>query len=224
MVGVLQGDGDQGAGLQVHRMLSFVGQVRPTIFHLRDLHVGIPRIFPIFVRGFLLALAVQARQVLARRRRDPQGLRETGQELLIARPGVAAHDATHGRVRLEHGAVNRDRLALETNRMSRPTEQPRCGLLFVIGLEYSQRKGTGWCSKLDSNSRSRVYAKMAHDIADAVSWTPRPPNPTVCVTIMREERPDHARVICPERFTRSWDRKIGYLERLSFLCQRFYLD
>ena len=49
LVGVLQGDSDQGAGLQVHRVLSFVGQVRPAIFHLRDLRVGIPRIFPVFV-------------------------------------------------------------------------------------------------------------------------------------------------------------------------------
>jgi hypothetical protein len=56
-------------------MLGFVGQVRPTIFHLRDLRIGIPRMFPVLVRGFLLALAVQARQVLTRRRRDSRRLR-----------------------------------------------------------------------------------------------------------------------------------------------------
>jgi hypothetical protein len=116
LVGVLQGDSHQGAGLQVHRVLGFVGQVRPAIFHLRDLRVGIPWIFPIFVRGFLLALAVQARQLRARGRRDSRRLRETGQELLVVLPGVAAHDAAHGRVRLEHGRVNRDGLALEQAR------------------------------------------------------------------------------------------------------------
>jgi hypothetical protein len=45
LVGVLQGDGDQGPGLQVDRVLSFVGQERPAIFHLRDLRVGIPGYF-----------------------------------------------------------------------------------------------------------------------------------------------------------------------------------
>jgi hypothetical protein len=49
LVGVLQGDGNQGAGLQVHRMLGLVGQVRPAIFHLCDLRIGIPRMFPVFV-------------------------------------------------------------------------------------------------------------------------------------------------------------------------------
>jgi hypothetical protein len=34
LVGVLQGDGDQGPGLQVDRVLSFVGQVRPAILSL----------------------------------------------------------------------------------------------------------------------------------------------------------------------------------------------
>src|SRR3984893_15162277 len=55
LVGALQGDGDHRAGFQVHRMLGFVGQVSPAIFHLRDLRVGIPRMFPVFVRCFLLA-------------------------------------------------------------------------------------------------------------------------------------------------------------------------
>ena len=122
-------------------MLSFVGQVRPAIFHLRDLRVGIPRIFPIFVRGFLLALAVQARQLRARGRRDPRRLRETGQELLIALPGVAAHDATHGRVRLEHGGVNRDRLALEQARRHQPLLHPREDGAVTLEVDDAPRPG-----------------------------------------------------------------------------------
>ena len=66
-------------------MLGFVGQVRPAIFHLRDLRIGIPRMFPVLVRGFLLALAVQARQVLARGSLDPRRLRQTGQETICSR-------------------------------------------------------------------------------------------------------------------------------------------
>ena len=141
LVGILQGDGDQGAGLQIHRMLSFVGQVRPAIFHLRDLRVGIPRIFPIFVRGFLLALAVQARQVLARGSRDPRRLREPGQELLIALPGVAPHDAAHGRVRLEHGGINRDRLALEQARRHQPLLHPGEDRAVTLEVDDAPRPG-----------------------------------------------------------------------------------
>src|SRR6202022_4037110 len=95
------------------------------IFHLRDLRIGIPWIFPILVRGFLLALAVQARQLFARRRRDPRRLREASQEFLIALPGVAAHNAAHCRVRFEHGGVNRAGFAPEQSRRHQPLLHPR---------------------------------------------------------------------------------------------------
>ena len=80
-VRALQGDGDQRAGLQIDGMLGFVGQMRPAVFHLRDLGIGIVRVRPVLVRRLLLALAVQPRQVVTRRRLDARGLREPRQEL-----------------------------------------------------------------------------------------------------------------------------------------------
>src|ERR1700685_104786 len=122
-------------------MLGFVGQVRSAIFHLRDLRVWIPRMLPVFVRGFLLALAVQARQVRARGSRDPRRLRETGQELLIALPGVAAHNAAHGRVRLERGAVNRDRLAPEQARRHQLLLHPGEDSAVALEVDDAPRSG-----------------------------------------------------------------------------------
>ena len=55
-VGALQRDGDHGAGLQVDRMLGFVGQVRATIFHLGDLRVGVVGIRPVLFEVFLFRL------------------------------------------------------------------------------------------------------------------------------------------------------------------------
>jgi hypothetical protein len=86
-------------------MLGFVGEVGTPIFHLGDLRIGIPRMLPVLVGGLLLALAVQARQVLAGGSLDPRGLRETGQELLITLRSIAAHDAAHRRVGLQRGAA-----------------------------------------------------------------------------------------------------------------------
>jgi len=40
VIGVLHGDTNDRAGLEIDRMLGFVSQMRPPIFHLRDLHVG----------------------------------------------------------------------------------------------------------------------------------------------------------------------------------------
>jgi hypothetical protein len=105
-------------------MLGLVGQVRSAIFHLRDLRVGIPGILPILVRGFLLALAVAARQLRACGSRAPRRLGEARQEFLIALPGVAAHNAAHGRVRFEHGGVNRDGFAPEQARRHQPLRHP----------------------------------------------------------------------------------------------------
>jgi len=47
VIGVLHGHPDDRAGLEIDGMLGFVGQVRPPVFHLRDLRVGIMRMGPV---------------------------------------------------------------------------------------------------------------------------------------------------------------------------------
>src|ERR1700704_2506968 len=62
-------------------------------------------------------------------------------KLLIARPGVAAHDAPHGRVRLEHDAVNRDRLALEPARRHQPLLHPCEDGAVTLEVDDAPRPG-----------------------------------------------------------------------------------
>ncbi len=124
-VGPLQGDRDDRAGLHVDGMLGFVREMRPAVFHLRHLRVGIVRIHPILVGGLLLPLPIQPCQIVARRRRDPRRLRESRQERVVALPGVAPHDAPHRRVRLERRRVNRHRLSLEQSRLHEALLHPR---------------------------------------------------------------------------------------------------
>ena len=89
VVGVLHGDPDDRAGLQIDHMLGFVGQVGPPVLHLGDLRVGIVRIRPIVVRALLLPLPIEPRQIRARRRLDARGLRQLREEVLIALASVA---------------------------------------------------------------------------------------------------------------------------------------
>ena len=57
---------NNSAGVQIHRMLGLVGQMRAAILHLRDLRIRIMRVLPFIVRTLPCALAVQFRQLLAR--------------------------------------------------------------------------------------------------------------------------------------------------------------
>ena len=47
---------------------------------------------PVVVRALVLPLAIEARHVLARGRRDARGLRQPRQELLVTLSGVTPHD------------------------------------------------------------------------------------------------------------------------------------
>src|SRR3989442_1720807 len=49
------------------------------------------------VRGALLALAIQPRQIFAGRRRDARGFRQPAQKLLLTRPRVPPHNRAHPR-------------------------------------------------------------------------------------------------------------------------------
>jgi hypothetical protein len=60
-------------------MLGFVRKVGPPVFHLCVFGVGIERMRSIVVRSFLRPLAIDARQLLARRRLDAGCLGELRQ-------------------------------------------------------------------------------------------------------------------------------------------------
>src|SRR5271169_6692191 len=73
--------------------------------------------------------------------------------LTQALPGVAAHDAAHGRVRLERGAVNRDRLAPEQARRHQPLLHPR-GEDGAVALEVDDASRPG--------SRRMIWRWLVH--------------------------------------------------------------
>ena len=101
------------AGVEIDRVLRFVGQMRRPVLHPGDLRLGVGRALPIRVRQRLaLALAVEARQVLGARRVDPALFRHPRQHLAIALAVVAPHDRAQRGVGLHRRAVDADSLAL----------------------------------------------------------------------------------------------------------------
>ena len=111
LVGALDRHPDDGAGLQVDRMLGLVREVRAAVLHLRDARVGVVRMPPVGVAALLRAGPIQPRQIRPRRRCDARCRREPREKLLIGLARVASHDAPQGGVRRQGRGINADRLA-----------------------------------------------------------------------------------------------------------------
>jgi hypothetical protein len=121
----LHRDRHDRASVQVDRVLDFVRQMRPPVFHLGDFRVGIERMRPIVVRPFLRSLPVDARQVLACGGVDAGRLRKLRQKLLIRGAGVTPHDAAQRRVRFQCGCVNANRFPFDQAGVGEPLQNPR---------------------------------------------------------------------------------------------------
>src|SRR4026209_2862944 len=85
----------------------------PSVLHLGDARVRVMRMFPVLVRSFLLTFAISLRQIGSRWGLNAGLLSQLGQKLVIALPGVAAHDAAQGRVRFECGSIDRQRFPFD---------------------------------------------------------------------------------------------------------------
>lgn len=115
--------------------------MRPAILHLRDLRVRIMRMGPVVVRSLLRSLAINPRQVSARRRFDARSLCELRQEVLVAPTGVAPHNAPQRRIRFQRRRVNADRLALHQACICQALQPP--GEDRLVRLEINQATRTG---------------------------------------------------------------------------------
>ena len=176
-------------------MLSFVGHVRPAVFHLRDLRIGIPGMLPVFVRRLLLPLAIQPRQVLPRRRLDTRGLREPRQKLLIGFLRVPPHDAAHGGVGFQRGGVDRDGFALQESRLDQPLLDPREDRAMRLDSDQAARP---------RNRRvvgGRLVERQPHETTDG-EGIGRPPG-DAAFRVDPFEVPDHQQ---PEILTRRHTR------------------
>ena len=135
----LNRDCNQGARIQVDRMLGLVGQMRATVLHLRDLRVGIGRARPVLVRGLVATTAIQPRQRGPRRSPDPGLLRQPRQEFVVLLSRVAPHDATHGGIRLQRGRVDAYRLALQQMLPGENCLHPREDLAVRLHVDQPAR-------------------------------------------------------------------------------------
>ena len=111
------------------------------------------RVGPIVIGAFVLALAIDARQVLASRRLYARGLRQLGEKLLIALAAVAAHDTAQRRIGFKRGCVNANRL---------PVYQPRFGELLEVPGEKRQVR-----LEVDQPTRTRdrgVVGRRLHQL------------------------------------------------------------
>lgn len=118
--------------LRVDRVLLLVAQVRAAVLHLRDLRVRIVCVHQLRVRPLLPPFAVDARQILSRRRRAPGCLRQVPRKLLVAAEIFAPHDRARRRVRLQRRPVDADRLPLSTSSLLSSPEHPREDLLVRL--------------------------------------------------------------------------------------------
>ncbi len=139
LVGFLQGHRQHCAGLQIHGMLRFVCQMRPTIFHLGNPCVRIMRIDPIFVAGFVLPRTIEPRQVFPRRRFDPRFLGQPFQKFLVTLAIVSPHDRTHRRIGLQRGCVQPHSLALHQPLISQPFQDPEENLAVRLHIHQPSR-------------------------------------------------------------------------------------
>ena len=124
LVGALHRDRDDGARLQIDRVLRLVGEMRPAVLHLRDLGVRIVRMRPVVIRALLLAFPIDPRQVGARGCSNARRVDELRQKLLIALAAVSPNDAAQCRVGFQRRRVNADRLPLHQAGRAQALEQP----------------------------------------------------------------------------------------------------
>ena len=130
---------DDRSRLEVDGMLVLVREVGAAILHLHDLRLGIARVHPLLVRALLRPLAVESRQVLARRLLVPLGLRQVDEVLPVLPPVVAADDRTQRRVRLERRRVNADRLPVDQTCIRETLQHPREDRLVRLEIDQPPR-------------------------------------------------------------------------------------
>ena len=112
--------------LQIDPMLRLVGEMCPTVLHLRDLRVRVLWRHPLFIRRLpALPRTVKTRQLRPRRRRNARCLRQPTHERLVRFPRIPPLDAPHRRVRFQRCRIHADRLPLHQTRFRQPSQHPR---------------------------------------------------------------------------------------------------
>src|SRR5438874_7388782 len=113
--------------------------MRASIFHLRNPRILVRRALPFLIRRALLALAIQPRQIFAGRRRDPRGLRQPAQKLLVTRPRIPPHNRAHRCVGFQRRRINRDPLSLQQPAIGQHPQHPTEYFTMRIEVDQSSR-------------------------------------------------------------------------------------
>jgi hypothetical protein len=139
-VGGVDLGGDDGAGVEVDRVLGLVGEAGAAVLQLGDPGLGsLGEVQSAFDRPLAFALAVEPDQVLGRRRRDPARLGQPLEHLPVALAGVAPHDRAQGGVGLHGRGVDADPLALDQAVLGQPPQHP--GEDRLVRLQRQPRAG-----------------------------------------------------------------------------------
>src|SRR5947209_15316434 len=125
LVGGLQLGGNHRAGIEIHRMLRLVRQMRVAIFQLGDRGLWLSRALPVRVGQLLaFAIAVQPDQVLGGWRLDAALFGHARQHLAIAFAVIAPHDRAQRRVGFHRRGIHADPLALDQALLGQTLKHP----------------------------------------------------------------------------------------------------
>src|SRR5918993_4928106 len=89
--GRLYRDRQNSTGVEVDRMLGFMGQMRTPVLHLCDLCIRIMRVGPVVVGPLLRPFAIQLRQLFPSRGFNARFPRQTLEKLLVRFSAVPPH-------------------------------------------------------------------------------------------------------------------------------------
>ncbi len=157
------------AGVQIHRVLGLVGQMRRAVLHLGDLGLGVALRNPIRVGKLLaLALPLQTRQILGRGCLDAAFPGQALQHLPVAFAVGAPHDVPQRRVGLHGRGIDADALALDQPRLGdqhqNPVEDRRVDFMGQRVRLRDSQEWSGTRSRLPSrrNARSESESEQRH--------------------------------------------------------------
>ena len=173
-------------------MLRLVGQMRRSVLHLGDPGVRVGRTLPVGVRQPLaLALAVEARQVLGRRRLNPALLRHPRQHRAIALAAVAPHDRAQRGVGLHCRAVDADPLALHKAALGHELQHPaEHRLVRLVRQTRARARQPGMVGNL-------LPVRQPQEIAERERIRATPGKAALAVDPL--EGPDHVHAEIPPR-------------------------
>jgi hypothetical protein len=180
--------------------------MRSAVFQLGDPGIRVGRTLPVSVGQLLtFAIAVQADQILGRRRLDATLAGHTGQHLAIAFAAVAPNDRAQRRVGFHRRGIDADALALDQAMRGQTFEDP--GEDLVVDFE---RKAASGAAQPRVIRHSRAF-RQSQELAQRKAVSAAPFQATLAVYAFKITDQQHAEVAARRQRRAAATRRI-------FLC------